>query len=222
MPKQSLTALERPKKLTSLVAHVYAVYVKAKGTRERLEEAAKTILEAEGSAQISMRRVASEVGVTAMAVYRHFADRDALLSALADHGFADLSARLDTVRLQGGLEKRLTKVLDTNLDFALLYPRLFELMFLERRTNARQYPRDFRAGASPTANRFAELVQEGIRKKIFAAVDPWEIVFEIGALLQGLMMLYLGGRVSATEQQFRKMCHRAMERYLNGIRIQRT
>jgi len=49
-------------------------------------------------------------------------------------------------------------------------------------------------------------------------VDVWEIAFESGALIQGLVMLYLGGRVATTEQEFRKMVHRAMERYLNGIR----
>jgi hypothetical protein len=37
-------------------------------------------------------------------------------------------------------------------------------------------------------------------------------------LLQGLVMLYVGGRVGASEQDFRAMCHRAFGRYLHGIR----
>jgi hypothetical protein len=45
----------------------------------------------------------------------------------------------------------------------------------------------------------------------------WEIVFEMGALLQGLIMLYLGGRISMSEIQFRKFCHRSFERYMHGI-----
>jgi hypothetical protein len=32
-------------------------------------------------------------------------------------------------------------------------------------------------------------------------------------------MLFLGGRVTLTPQQFRVYCHRSFERYLNGIRI---
>jgi hypothetical protein len=48
--------------------------------------------------------------------------------------------------------------------------------------------------------------------------DVWEIVFEMGALLQGLIMLYLGGRISMSETQFRKFCRRSFERYMHGIR----
>jgi hypothetical protein len=46
----------------------------------------------------------------------------------------------------------------------------------------------------------------------------WEIVFETGALWQGLLMLYLGGRMAMTQAEFRALCHRSFGRYLNGIR----
>jgi Tetracyclin repressor-like, C-terminal domain len=113
---------------------------------------------------------------------------------------------------------RMRKVLDVNLDFALEQPRLFELMFLRNRPGARKFPRDFTSGKSPTANQLAELMAEGIREGVYQEVDIWEVAFESGALLQGLVMLYQGGRVDGTEAEFRKICHRAMERYLNGIR----
>jgi hypothetical protein len=122
------------------------------------------------------------------------------------------------VRLKGDLTTRIRKVLDVNLTFALETPRLFELMFLRSRQGARQFPRDFVADKSPTASQFAELVAEGMRDGVFLQGDVWEIVFESGALLQGLVMLYLGGRVDSTEREFREICHRAMGRYLNGIR----
>jgi AcrR family transcriptional regulator len=153
-----------------------------------------------------------------MAVYRHYADRNGLLNALADEGFAELAGQLEKARLRGDLTARMRKVLDVNLDFALATPRLFELMFLRTRQGARQFPRDFEAGKSPTANPFAELVAEGMRDDVFEQGDVWEIALESGALLQGLVMLYLGGRIDATEQEFRRICHRAMGRYVNGIR----
>jgi hypothetical protein len=46
----------------------------------------------------------------------------------------------------------------------------------------------------------------------------WEIVFETGALMQGLVMLYLGSRVAMPPESFRAFCHRSFGRYLNGIR----
>ena len=187
-------------------------------TSKRIAAAARELLDAEGVEAVTMRRVAAAVGITAMAVYRHYKDRDSLLNALADEGFAELASELQEARLKGEVEARMRKVLDLNLDFALAKPRLFELMFLRPRQGARQFPHDFAAGKSPTANPFAELISQGIRAGLFQPIDVWEVAFESGALLQGLVMLYLGGRVAATEQEFRKIVHRAMERYVNGIR----
>jgi hypothetical protein len=110
------------------------------------------------------------------------------------------------------------KILDIYLDHALKNPRLFELMFLLQREGARQYPRDFKAGRSPTANLMAELIQEGMETGYFRKDDLWEIVFEMGALLQGLIMLYLGGRMAMSPARFRTFCRRSFWRYIHGIR----
>jgi AcrR family transcriptional regulator len=196
-------------------------------TAKRIATAARRLLDSEGAEAVTMRRVASAVGITAMAVYRHYPDRKGLLNALADEGFSELAEKLAAVRLAGSVRSarsrnaigdRLTRVLDVNLRFALENPRLFELMFLTPREGARQYPRDFAAGKSPTANLMAELVEEAMASGYFRKDDVWAIVFETGALLQGLMMLYLGGRVGMSAAQFRAFCHQSFRRYMDGIR----
>jgi AcrR family transcriptional regulator len=214
--------------------HVYSVYMTVRPTSERIARAARRLLDKEGVEAVTMRRVAAAVEITAMAVYRHYADRKALLNALADEGFRELAERLAAEHRAGSvrassdiassdmassdIEQRLTRVLDVNLSFGLENPRLFELMFLTPREGARQYPRDFAAGKSPTANLFAELVRDGIASGYFRETDVWAIVFETGALWQGLMMLYLGGRVSMSAIRFRAYCHEAIGRYMRGIR----
>ena len=197
---------------------VYYVYVAQKSTPERITAAARKLLDREGSDAVTMRRVAKGVGITPMALYRHVVNRDDLLNILADAGFADLSARLADASQFQNPEKRLLQILDVFLDFAFDRPRMFELMFLQRRPGARQYPRDFRDGKSPTAKFFAAAVEAGIKQKIFRVDDVWEVVFEMGAILHGLVMLYLGGRVEMPQEDFRALCHRTFGRYLNGIR----
>jgi len=91
-------------------------------------------------------------------------------------------------------------------------------MFMTRREGARRYPQDFKAGRSPTANPMAELIREGMATGYFRKDDAWEIIFEMGALLQGLVMLYLGGRMAVSPARFRAFCHRSFRRYLHGIR----
>jgi AcrR family transcriptional regulator len=207
-----------PNHLARFSINVYAVYVNATPTIQKIAIAALQLLEQEGVEAVTMRRVASAVGVTAMALYRHYPDRAGLLNALSDAGFADLTARLKAARLTGDIEAKLIKILDVTLNHALENPRLFELMFLERREGARQFPRDFKAGRSPTANITMDLIQEGMDTGVFRKDDAVEIVFEMGALLQGLIMLYLGGRTDMSPTLFRRYCHRSFRRYMYGIR----
>jgi AcrR family transcriptional regulator len=169
-----------------------------------------------------MRRVARVVGITPMAIYRHYPDRAALLNALADEGFEELAALLADQRFPGdrvpSIEKRLLKMLDIFLEHAFENPRLFELMFLKPRAGARRYPLDFKAGKSPTAQLLVKVVEEGMQRGYLRRDDAWEITFEMGALSHGLIALYMGGRIDVTPARFRALYLRSFRRYINGIR----
>jgi len=186
-------------------------------TSEKIANAARRLLEREGADAVTMRRVAEAVGITAMAVYRHYPNRAGLLNALADEGFEELALRLERLRPKGDTRERLEAIMNVFLDHALEKPRLFELMFLKPREGARRFPEDFRTGKSPTANPSARVLKEGMDAGDLRKDDVWEIVFETGALLQGMIMLYLGGRMSLSEKEFRKFCRRSFERYMHGI-----
>jgi AcrR family transcriptional regulator len=187
-------------------------------TSHKVLAAAQRILEKQGQQAISMRRVAKAVGVTPMAIYHHFADRPALLEALADRGFAELAGVIEARRFAGRVEVRLAKMAEIFLDHALANPRLFELMFLSQRKGARRFPGDFKARKSPTANPMAEVIQEGMASGVFRRGDPWEVTFAAGALSHGLIMLYLGGRLDSSAAEFRALYRRAMRIFIRGIR----
>ena len=187
-------------------------------TTQRISSAARRLLDREGAEGVTMRRVATAVGITPMALYRHYPNRDGLLNTVADSGFVELAAKLADLRLTGRIDRQLLKILDVFLDYAFDNPRLFELMFLAKRKGARQYPKDFRMRRSPTANASADVIARAMETGYFRKDDVWEIVFEMGALMQGLIMLYLGGRMAMSPSEFRAFCHRSFSRYLNGIR----
>jgi AcrR family transcriptional regulator len=187
-------------------------------TTQRISSAARRLLDQEGAEGVTMRRVATAVGITPMALYRHYPNRDGLLNTVADSGFVELAAKLADLRLTGRIDRQLLKILDVFLDHAFDNPRLFELMFLTKREGARQYPEDFRMRRSPTANASADVIARAMETGYFRKDDVWEIVFETGALMQGLIMLYLGGRMAMSPSEFRAFCHRSFGRYFNGIR----
>jgi AcrR family transcriptional regulator len=192
--------------------------MKESPTARRIAEKAQLLLEEEGAPAVTMRRVAQAVGITAMALYRHFPDRAGLLNALADAGFEELAGRLAGVQESKSIEKRLIRILDIYLEYALEKPQMFELMFLTRRPGARRYPADFRARQSPTATVAAAAIEDGMRSGHFRNDDAWEVAFQIGALLQGMVMLYIGGRLGMEVEEFRAFCHRSFRRYFRGIR----
>ena len=192
--------------------------MKVAPTAQRIADAARTILRQDGPEAVTMRRVAQAAGITAMALYRHYPDRAGLLNAIANAGFDELTTRLSQVAKSKSIEKRLLAILDVYLDFSFEQPRLFEIMFLTRRPGARQFPADFKSELSPTANFAAAVITDGMKSGYFRKDDPWEITFETGALLQGMVMLYIGGRLSMQPNDFRDFCHRAFRRYIRGIR----
>lgn len=82
-----------------------------------------------GHQAISLRELALAAGVTVGAVYRHYADRNALLAAVAAQGF-DLfaqRARRNAARRSG--RARLMAIGRAYVAFASHEPHLFQLMF---------------------------------------------------------------------------------------------
>jgi AcrR family transcriptional regulator len=195
---------------------VYSVYLVGRSTSDRIIAAARSIFEAEGAQAVSMRRVASAVGITAMAIYKHFPDREALLNAIVDAGFQELRARyLKTNHLS--TEKYLMHLLDEYLEFALEHPRLFEYMFSAPRPGARQFPRDFVAGRSPTASVVAEQVSRAMEAGILRRDDAWEVEMALAGMAHGLIVLYLGGRSNLPPDKFRQFYRRSLRRLIDGL-----
>lgn len=189
----------------------------AQDTARKIAVVARRLLDREGAEAVTMRRVAQAAAITAMAIYRHYPDRAALLNAVANQGFEELAAAVRGRRFTGDLETRLVKMAELYLDHALENPRLFELMFLKSRGGARKYPQDFRARHSPTATLMADLIADGMTTGELNQDDPWEITFEMGALSHGLIMLYLGSRTDLSRAAFRALYRRCFRRYLKGI-----
>jgi AcrR family transcriptional regulator len=64
-------------------------------SRDAILDRALAVADAEGIEAVSVRRLARELGVTPMALYWHFDDKDALLYALGDRLLAGLDLSVD-------------------------------------------------------------------------------------------------------------------------------
>lgn len=100
--------------------------------REALLARAAEVLAERGVAELSLREIARDVGVSHAAPRRHFPDRQALLDALAMHGFerlADELAAAGATRGRASFRTRVTRMASAYARFAVEEAALLELMF---------------------------------------------------------------------------------------------
>ncbi|WP_230684902.1 TetR/AcrR family transcriptional regulator [Cellulomonas sp. JZ18] len=101
--------------------------------RTALLEGAREMLVERGPDGFSLNALARRVGVSTAAPYRHFADRDALLCALADEGYVAFGAALDAaVHASSGPRDRLRRLGIAYLRYAAENPAVFAIMFTAR------------------------------------------------------------------------------------------
>jgi AcrR family transcriptional regulator len=180
-------------------------------TGARILRAARQLFDAKGIEDLSLRSVAKRVGITPMAIYRHFDSKEALVDALVLDGLEQWSARVAALPPAKGLAK-LKQIGEAFLDFALKEPRRFEAAFLIHSKKARRYPDDFVAGRSPAGTVQLEAIEAAMAEGVLRAGSAIEIMMTNAALSQGLVTLYRAGRIAGGEAEFRELYRRAMRR----------
>ncbi|MFF2274492.1 TetR/AcrR family transcriptional regulator [Agromyces sp. NPDC058126] len=98
--------------------------------REALLERAWATIDDDGLDALSMRQLARDVGVSHGASARHFADRTALLDAIAVTGFERLNAALaEAVTSEPTFDARLRTAGLAYVRFAVEHPAILDLMY---------------------------------------------------------------------------------------------
>ena len=197
---------------------VYSVYMKKPDTAAKILRAAHRLFDREGADAVTMRRVAERVGITPMAIYRHFPSREALLKRLSDDSFNSTARQWLEIAQGDGILQRLYRTQENYLDYALEHPHLFDHAFSLRRDDARRFPEDFRERRSPTLNVVADVLAEGMRQGVLRRDDPWDVAMTLWAHTHGLIALYRAGRFSYDEARFRRFYLESLGRLVDGIK----
>jgi AcrR family transcriptional regulator len=144
--------------------------------------AARALLAEGGTEALSLRGVARRAGVSAMAPYRHFPDKEALLAAVAADGFQDLAAVLEAADQSAPPDQALLEQGVAYVCFACTHPALFRLMFGPPRNGAHPKLRHDEALAhSVLARRVAAETPEPLRQSRTLAC--WSVVHGLASLI---------------------------------------
>jgi AcrR family transcriptional regulator len=151
-------------------------------TRRALLDAAADLLDAGGPEAVTLREVGARAGVSRNAPYRHFADKEGLLTAVAAESWDRLADRLKAIgATDSAPSARLQQALMSLVELGRERPHLYQLMFISPE-------RDPAAGAQAAARAQEQLLS------IVAGV-----VGEADALLYGALLFSSAHGVAGLE-----------------------
>lgn len=160
----------------------------------RITAAARTIASAEGWEAVTIRRLAEAIEYSQPVIYSHFANRDAIVAAVAIAGFRELADALRRAP-QGHacVRESIRAVASAYLAFAGEQPAIYEAMF-----------------TMPTTLRFAEADTPPESRDAFAALaamvpgrDVNTATETFWAALHGLVELEKSGRIRRSAREER-------------------
>ena len=183
-------------------------------TRQRILKVAHRALKKKGPGALSLRQIAGEVGITPMAVYRHFRDKDDLLDAMVADGFARWEEYLAVAVRVDNPWQRLERVLVAYADFALTEHRMFELMFMVPRSRIPTAPASLSSTPSPSFSSLIVSVRQALGTE-----DVSHTLLLAWAAAHGLICLHFSGRFGFDVQVFRKEYDRVIQRFLALLRL---
>jgi AcrR family transcriptional regulator len=152
--------------------------------------AARELLEENGSGGLSLRAVARRAGVSPTAPYRHYADRDALVSAVAAAGYRELAGYLVAAHPSPSAPDDLAAVAVAYVRFALDHSALFRVMFADPCDPSS----DERAGATAAISEYVGTIV----RHAFPGADLDALSTAVWGLVHGLAFLHLDGKLDTS------------------------
>ncbi|PRX92153.1 TetR/AcrR family transcriptional regulator [Allonocardiopsis opalescens] len=190
------------------------------GTRARLVAAASELLAEGGPDAVTLRAVGARTGVSRTAPYRHFKDKDHLLSAVAARSFGVLHDEVRAAVQAGGGPAGPLDALERGcvayIRAGLARPRHYQLMFRDAipfDDSGESY-----AAAGVALKYFDELLAACRRAGHVRAGEGKEQVIVLWGTLHGLVDLSLTGRLHTGKVDVSASASRLVRVLLDGLR----
>lgn len=165
--------------------------------RAGLLRAGREILAQEGLAALTLRAAARAAGVSHAAPYRHFADGEALLAALATEGFDELHrillAARDAARDRDDGD-RLGTLSAAYVGYAVAQPAMYRLMFGPAIASKSAH-RELMATAARAYGVLADAVADRVGRPPAEGRGLRALTLGAWSLVHGLAQLYVEGQI---------------------------
>jgi AcrR family transcriptional regulator len=187
--------------------------------RQSLIQAAVRTIDRQGVEALTLRAVGAALGVSRTALYRHFADKDMLLAAVAAEGFRTLHAALveawegarrglDGFRAQG----------HAYVTFGTTHPAHYRVMFggyVSRAAKGSDVEVAGAAAFGALLDALVHLQQQGLVRRD----DPMLQARYVWGTVHGVAMLLVAGKVGAQPASGEALVAYTLERLVAGLSI---
>jgi AcrR family transcriptional regulator len=181
--------------------------------RALLQEAVR-VIHAHGVELLTLRAVGERLGVSRTALYRHFADKSALLEAVAGEGFRMLRLELLAAWGSGGREQFEAMGL-AYVRFAVANPSHYRVMF-GGFVKGHSDP-EFTAEAAGAFQTLVDAIATQQQTGELRADDPLQLARYIWGLVHGIAMLAIDGQLEHQGAAADDVARFALERLRTGI-----
>jgi AcrR family transcriptional regulator len=161
----------------------------------RLVDEAGRILAAEGVGALTLRKLAARTGTSTMAVYTLFGDKQGLLTAMHNEGFARLGAAMARAdREEYDALTAMARLGDAYREAALANPHLYNLMFGGAVPGFTPGPQSV-AAADATFTPLVRAVQRCLDEGVLAGEDAERIATYLWCVTHGVVSLEISGKL---------------------------
>jgi AcrR family transcriptional regulator len=162
--------------------------------RALIDEAVRT-MQKSGVTGVTLRGAGAALGVSRTALYRHFADKDALLAAVAREGFVGLKVAMDAARARvPGLDDQLTEMGFAYVRFAIENPAHYRVMFGGFLDRCKDEP-GLMADAGAAFQALVDAIVDLQRERLIRQDDPRQLARFVWATVHGIAMLAIDGQL---------------------------
>ena len=169
--------------------------------KNRILEIARELVVQDGYANLSMRKIATRLGMTAPSIYWYFENKDALVHTLIAEGMDTLFEKLSAaVVLESNALEQLQKGCQTYIEFGLANPEYYEIMFQLHPEQMERYPVAQFRRARRNLELFAKILETGITQGNMKSQNPNLEANFIWTTLHGFVSLLLAKRIEVKWQ----------------------
>lgn len=188
--------------------------------RQALIDSADELIREKGPDGLSLRGVARQAGVSQTAPYRHFAEKDELLAAVAEIGFARMHEGMAKLAADHQDHGDRLKALGLGyITFAVENPNLFRLMFGTLMARSEEYP-DLKSACDEGYGVLLSTIEEGQEAGVFCEGEVELLAVAAWSQVHGLAHLAIDGVLEKKQPEgfsLSELAYAVGERLLIGL-----